>query len=209
MQRSTAVNLILIGIFLAAAIILVATNATFTGQATADCNVIKNDALRNECFAKLGILRQDLNTCDQAEKSRFFCYTNVAQETNNQSICKLITDEYWQPICYKSIAVNTNDHRLCDEVTRQKLQTECFYTIAQNTSNEQICRRIIDDWPLFYRCFNKIALVKGNVEVCLELENDLNRDSCILGLAKNTSNSSLCDFMTFSTTREICLERTS
>jgi len=176
-----------------------------------DCDSIKKQALRDTCYAEVGIVRQDVNLCDMASDSRtkFYCYTKVAQATRAPALCELVKDLYWQPICFRELGAALGDEAICDKVADPKLQNACFFDIAESTGDPQLCRRIIGDWQQFYRCFDDAAIDQQNVSVCFELEDDLARDRCIFGLAKNTSNSSLCSLMAFNQTNEICVERIS
>lgn len=192
-----------------AIVALFATQGNTPTGAITQCSDVKSDNLRSECFSRLGIIRLDLDICDESEKSKYFCYEQVAQGKEDSSICEIIDDNYWQPICYKNIGILTNDFRVCDDVDILRLANDCHFAVATNTSTEETCRNILDDWKLFYQCFTKIAVDTENVEVCMGLADDLNRDKCILQVAKANGDSELCELTHFQAIKEICIERTT
>lgn len=130
------------------------------------CSKIENSQTRDSCVAGLAKKKNDISVCDLItdSKTKSFCQEQIAVQQNSVEICKNIPDDYWQDNCYYHVAINIKD------VGR------CAY-IAEVTQN-------LD-------CVKQVAIATNNVELCNRL-NTKNKGECLLKIATQTMDSSVC-----------------
>ena len=180
-----------------------------TGATIAECDALSTESLRDTCYAKIGILRQDVHLCDRAgdSGSKFYCYEGIAESKNSSLLCSEIEDSYWRNICFKQVGMNIDDYVLCSQITNPELKNSCTLDVAFDTENESICQGIQDSTPLTERCFTKVAVAKLDLSICRNLPPPFAQDRCALKVIYAVGNPSMCNFVLVDGIKEICFER--
>jgi hypothetical protein len=57
---------------------------------------------------------------------KYGCYTEIAIETKDLSICKKITDKIFLNACYSSIAEETKNASICDNIEDTMFKSACI-----------------------------------------------------------------------------------
>jgi len=84
-----------------------------------DCN--------NICEASQGIQNNDVSSCEKSEwMLKYGCYTEIATETKDLSICKKITDKIFLNACYSSVAEETKNASICDNIEDTMFKNACI-----------------------------------------------------------------------------------
>lgn len=85
---------------------------------------------RNQCFSMVGGQNKDVSLCakitadDISDVST--CYSAIALNKNDPSICEMIKDEWWKSPCYFDIAFRYKDSTLCEKITLESVKTQCL-----------------------------------------------------------------------------------
>src|SRR3989344_4069606 len=184
--------------------LFVSACSLFNNSKVAECEELSTETLQNTCYAELGILRGNLNLCDQAttEESKFYCYEGIAADTNAPAICDDITNS-----CYRDVGINLVQTDLCVKSENMNLKNECLYNVSVSTQTTSACS-LISDEPTFVRCFTGIAIEQKSIIPCKEMNAPaLTHDRCVFEVAKPQKDPSTCNHLLLSTTKQICFER--
>ena len=88
-------------------------NQSNKNKTLADMNVDCNSL----CDAAQWMESNDLSSCQKSEGIlKDTCFSEIAQETNDPTICKNITDKTFLYSCYTAIAEKNNDDTLCNNI---------------------------------------------------------------------------------------------
>jgi len=168
------------------------------------CNTFAYPLLRRICLARMN---KNLSACLAFEgRYKEFCASAVLNDLNvNYSFCKSISDEILRKFCLRKLAVSTGNYEVCED-------DYCFFT----SKNFADCEKIKTDW-LRYTCEAKAT---GKESFCEKIEDDYERNSClgllskdpsicsnpvcIIYVAINTRDTSLCNNLPTSYTKIVC-----
>lgn len=80
----------------------------------------------NICEASQGIQNNDVSSCEKSEwMLKYGCYTEIATETKDVSICKKIDDKTFMNACFSSIAEDTKDAKICNNIEDTMFRNIC------------------------------------------------------------------------------------
>lgn len=89
--------------------------------------------------------QKKLSECDKNDPFwKDTCYSFVAQEKNDLSICDKIATHPTRPLCYVSIAINLKDPTICKKLQNQVEKDFCFHDFAVKLNKPEICNDIIN-----------------------------------------------------------------
>jgi len=98
------------------------------------------------CNSTQGIQNNDLNSCEKTEWIlKDTCYSDIAEDKEDISICENITDETIKDTCYTNIAELKKDSSICEEVTDMAMQNNCYMNIAILKKDSSICKNLTND----------------------------------------------------------------
>jgi hypothetical protein len=208
-QRMRLATVALLSVFM---VIFVACNPVnlITGNVVQECEALSTPSLRDTCYAELGVLRLNLDLCDEAENKqiKYYCYTEIANLTSSPGLCKEIDDSYWQPICYRDVGMSLDDKTLCSKVANDKLSDDCYMDVAEATLDADACLQV-NATPRAIACVTKIAVEEKDAKICTTnfRKGHLSYDRCIMEVAIAQPDPATCNHMAYESTREICLDR--
>lgn len=143
----------------------------------------RGEGTQEWCQKKVFI--QNTNLCKEflEEKLKENCLRNIALDTNNAEICKKIFDFD----CADAIAFRTKNPDDCG-------WGGCAKAIALSTNNPDFCEK--DRWETERdKCFQEFGRRTQNVDFCKKIENSYWRTDCIIDIAVNKNDRSLCDLL--------------
>jgi len=96
------------------------------------CEEVNNDH-KDECFASLGALNQNLNECDEIidQSTRDSCYFGVSTGSGSIDGCTMISDENEtrKDFCYYILGGKFQNKSVCDNIINPKTRNECSNSI--------------------------------------------------------------------------------
>lgn len=172
------------------------------------CSQIDFNDFKQDCFVKIAESKQEISICENIEeqKVKYSCYTELSKLLNDVELCKLVEDiEYWNDICYKNYAIANNNSDYCWFIPKGINNNPCFYEVAVNTLDWESCRFITDESKL-NKCNNVISQKLLIIEPCYEMGNIIDRDACIIRLAKKSNNAEYCNEIKLDTIKKDCTD---
>lgn len=121
----------------------------------------------------------------------------------NLSICEDPYD-FW---CYVDVAINTNNESICNLV-RSKNQGQCFGILGEAKLDENLCAKTGSCWTCKEDCYTYVAIRKNNPELCEELSSHY-RDDCFRAFAEEFNDVSYCEKVKQPGRKEWCLDKFS
>jgi len=105
----------------------------------------------------------ELSFCDSFPEysDKKACYMDFASKTNNVSVCDELLEEY-RAFCYSIVALENNDLSICKE--SKKYSQYCYSTFASKTNNLHVCNECDKSSREF--CYANFALKNNNLSVC-------------------------------------------
>lgn len=81
---------------------------------------------KKTCEIGEAVATNDENWCENADgEMRDACYSSVAYESSNASLCEEISDTLYQYSCYLSIAEKLQDKTICDKIDEESWKISC------------------------------------------------------------------------------------
>ena len=105
------------------------------------------------------------------------CYTNLAIEKRDPSICQRIKMNLSRDECINKVAVSTYDSSLCEMIGDNLSRDECINKVAVSTYDSSLCEMIGDNWKK-KNCYKDIAIKTSNRSLCEKLEDELSIRDC-------------------------------
>lgn len=80
------------------------------------------------CDAGQGIQKQDVASCEKAEKGilQDACYGDIAKNTGDSKLCEKISSKMLISTCYIAIVEKTKDKSLCEKITVKMMKDLCL-----------------------------------------------------------------------------------
>lgn len=94
--------------------------------------------------------------------------------------------------CRARIAQTKNDIMFCEKIQNEIIKSSCFSEMGKKTKDISICNRATSDIDNGF-CVRKIALEENNSAPCYYAREGTFRDGCLLALAYQTLNITLCE----------------
>lgn len=173
------------------------------------CSKIDFKDFKDDCLVKVANEKVDQTICELIldEKMQFSCYSDISRLTNDVELCKMVeTDEYWNTICYKNYAIGNNNSDYCWFIPKGEQNNPCFYEVAVKTLDWEACHDITDT-TLYNKCNHIISQRALRIEPCLQLNNLVDRDSCVIRLARKSDDVKICEEIKIEGIKEDCFDR--
>ncbi len=146
------------------------------------CTLISSSLKKYECQA---ILTNDLAYCYTPPASdnttRDACFTNVAKQKNDSSICAYAVTRMYVNLCYEYFALASNDVKLCSKKYDELDRDDCYAALARQTGNASSCGLIVSgfvDKALHDVCYDDVARKYGDPAACSGIKRDYYRYNC-------------------------------
>lgn len=164
------------------------------------CNYIDNEKRKESCYSGVAREKKDLLICEMfsQKKDKESCYSKVALAREDLSICDKIIGNKQREKCYDDMAYKKNDVSICKKIEDNYVKRNCFYRYARVNKNPEYCR-ISENDELNNECIRQIEkTIRDNyndVNVCNTLEDDNEKKICLVKVAINTKNFSICGLL--------------
>lgn len=141
----------------------------------------------------------EIRRCEKLDPSDP-CLRNLAVARSDDAICKLIGSVSTRNSCYSKIADNTGDKSLCMNIRKNRGtledKYECYEDFITGIEDRDFC--IYDlkgDEEAQDECFSRIAGKENNVVLCDDLSLEDSQMDCILDIASELQDTSLCQLI--------------
>ena len=158
------------------------------------CNKIINT---KECLSEVAPEITNPEKCEEFkdENNKNSCYISVSEFHKNISYCDKVTGES-KYACFSVVAVATNNEDLCED-------PRCLLSIAKAKQNPNLCKRIPEMNSRYNEesvgyvdptdfCLMQYAIGLNDGQVCFDLKNQDDKNSCFRGVAISSKNITLC-----------------
>ena len=104
----------------------------FGNSSTVRCDQFKDSSLEASCYTNLAIDRKDVSICSNVAGlgSINGCYKEVAIAKLDETICARIDDNLMKDSCYNRVGSLTKDKSVCNMIKDQNLKNGCFVEIG-------------------------------------------------------------------------------
>lgn len=130
-------------------------------------------------FASIFLINQiRLIKCNAIKEidNRDLCYSNIAGDSGNVSICKKINTVAYKDVCFSNVGVKNQDAALCEQSGSQR------------------------DF-----CLDKVAIARGDLTLCDILsDKEYDKPTCYLRIAENKKDPSICQMIESDSIKENC-----
>lgn len=92
------------------------------------CTKITSETIKDKCIGEnASHIAEKNNNSDICllSNNTNTCYTKIAVNNNDISICKLVDDTYIEEICISKVAVKNKNQKICDSITNEYLRGQC------------------------------------------------------------------------------------
>jgi len=166
-------------------------------QTPESCNKIINKKWKKECFSEVAPEITDPKKCEEFkdEDNKNSCYISVSKFYKDISYCDKVTGER-KYACFNAIGIATNNENLCET-------NSCILTVAKAKRSPNICKKI-SEINLRYNeedvgnvnprdfCLMQYAIGLSDEQVCFDLKNQDNKNSCFRDVAIISKDITLC-----------------
>lgn len=184
------------------------------------CAGIESQAYKDSCYWGLAVKKPDSSLCAMAraedDPDMESCYTNVAEESDNVSICDLIPGASGKADCRKRtyaqhfLMLNEKDISVCENIPGDVPENlhglyadECYLTFAQGFGNTTMCEQI-ESPGLKDDCYYGFAVYGSRSEMCGLIENPAKQGDCYRISASKQKNDAVCELIESQDYKDLC-----
>lgn len=101
--------------------------------------------------------------------------------------------------CYSQVATDLKDASVCDNISDELIKTSCLFNVGIETNDESVCKKIKDADSKGY-CLNHAGMVKEDVSICMDAlgifaDGIDYGELCLEGLARKMNDIKICDLI--------------
>ncbi len=133
------------------------------------------------CYTIVAELKNDPDTCLEAEYQASQCYEQYARDKRDGSVCGKITDVKYKDMCYSNLANQLSDSTLCDKITDVNYKDTCYSNLASQLSDSTLCDKIRNANQKD-GCYSNMAMRFGDSSYCNKIINSDQKQMCIQNL---------------------------
>ena len=100
-------------------------------------------------------------------------------------------------------ALTNTDLGECDGQTGF-MKSFCVMTVARNTKDVKPCETLQVNDKNYSMCFVNVGVVQGTIAPCFRIQDSMQRDGCIMGVAEELKKPSLCGAIVDSDIKSRC-----
>ena len=119
------------------------------------------------------------------------CLLGVARATDDDGICRSITQEGRRSLCRNEVAASLKDSDICQSIEVQAGVDNCINRVARLDNNIDTCDLLSKD-ELRENCYKEIGGTRGDLEICNKITDAVIKDRCYYRVALTTDNPDLC-----------------
>lgn len=161
--------------------------------------------------------RGDYTVCEKLSDriGRDKCLFEISR-TRDPSACNLVSDETGRDLCFRDLSSSTRDVSFCGNITETNLREWCAADDSGEGLDITLCEKIPltegGPWETYLageveECFISVAIKERNTEICNSIKGYESQYICIMRLAEETGNISLCENMFNPGWKERCLQQ--
>ena len=144
------------------------------------CEEFEDQSFKDECHFELASALNDSDICgnivDEEKANR--CYVGIAVETNDVMICEKVTNQTkYKDWCYSKIAVNKKEESLCQKIIDDDTRDGCYWEINQENLDYSVCEKLKNPETKDY-CYSKVAVENIDAEGCAQIINEESKNLC-------------------------------
>ncbi|MDD5023139.1 MAG: hypothetical protein PHU63_03145 [Candidatus ainarchaeum sp.] len=176
------------------------------------CNELVLLSEKDYCNYNYAMVTKNSKLCDSISEDSVYsynCYLHFAIEEKKYKYCEKIYDfnDRWK--CLRVYSISTGDIAGCDNIDPRASSNyeSCYYTFAINYYEPALCNKV--ETQSKYLCYNNAINQEGTPlppEKCEEIGMISWKDSCYRTSAKKNNDSSICELIAGSNTKQLCLE---
>ncbi|MCD6229341.1 MAG: hypothetical protein J7K00_00885 [Candidatus Diapherotrites archaeon] len=173
-----------------------------------------------ECAVTHAVSQNNPEVCDSLGDERDNCIYYYSVISGNAGSCNAVSDKNLKDKCNYHLGLDRQDKNFCALINDQSVASSCYAAVARflfsntdstNKDNQsdmtQYCDSI-NDQGIKDNCYQTLAKRKYNADLCNYISDQNLKDDCIIELVSGRINDeSLCDRMSTSHKKEICLSR--
>jgi hypothetical protein len=122
--------------------------------------------------------------------------------------CKELTEQVKRDWCYWIVALSSNDVKICDQIQHSIYKDGCYMGVAMASNTISLCDSVkLEDHAKIFATKKRCkALVNGDLSVCDQItEPRAQREACYLTIATALKDMSMCDKITDSSSKDLCV----
>jgi hypothetical protein len=175
---------------------------------------------QNKCILDAATTQQDVRLCDTIQNDGFraWCITSVANATNSTAACESIADASAREFCKRDVIVSHGSFDECQSIG-QPARDDCLDAAARSTLDWRRCLGMADGTPR-ESCIEEVArlardpqgcialapqnrgrdgclfltsIAANSTETCNQISDPQFAGYCVISIAVNQQNISLCD----------------
>ncbi|MFH2027573.1 MAG: hypothetical protein ABIJ08_00400 [Nanoarchaeota archaeon] len=130
------------------------------------CESLDNTT-KGYCYAKIAINNEDETICESIDSTYWIdiCYSELGKAKNDAELC-LKVDIRYADACFVEVAESTQDEGVCRWITDNDDKYFCYRDLALSKEDVTICNNIADDVWRDGNCIKKYAEVADDPEIC-------------------------------------------
>lgn len=202
-----------------------------------ELSIFTSDYLKDECLSSSLIPKEKTKALNEFSKtpemqeclktdSKWTCISEVAVKLNDEKICEYHVLEDAIRSCMQRIGIQRNDISFCQEPPEPPIHdpllysweeytyNDCIIAIAKNTNNVVLCGNIQNNTGIHGHQYDecKLNFIEYTLESCETLENHESydtrfKDDCIIKVAFNQINLTVCELTEHPQKREECIAK--
>ncbi len=139
-----------------------------------DCNEQgRTDYFNNTITPNLELVDDNLPLTEQIEVIKEISKTDVNQAS---ALCDAIIFSYYRDECFYEIAQDSNEEMVCRHISEERSKDKCYIKMSKVMENAKLCSMVISGLRRD-SCYMRFAL-KGDFSVCDKIEDDYYVQSC-------------------------------
>jgi len=156
----------------------------------------------------------NISDCDGVRyKNR--CLSNVANNTEDPNICKLITNNSERGSCYSSVAFQQKNIFICNNLQVKQDgdfddKDSCIIFFATHSKDYSYCSKVskdsINDFNSKESCYQEVAKSTKNADICNMIKSQVGMTGCYLSLAINLRDPSVCNGIKIVSEKKFCVD---
>lgn len=136
-------------------------------------------SIRELCYYRVAIHNQNPELCDMTGRRIGECYTEIAGDTGNASLCGDLQNLYREAgKCYQDLAAKTSNQSICAYLSSSSDRDSCYRDRALNLVDPSICGYMESTSIRDNECYDRISYQTSNSSICDFIETDYVQQRC-------------------------------
>ena len=162
MKKASITIFVVIGIVLAAGLLIFIFQGFNSSPADINCPDAKTDIEISRCLLNISTETNNEALCEEIPLDAYKagCYKSIARIRLDESFCTwaLIQEEN----CYYELADLKNDEAICENLKEQNIKDGCYFQMAALKKDVSLCEKISDEYSRTTDCPREVSRVSRN-----------------------------------------------